>query len=125
MIDSVTSFELLRAETGRGEELLGALLGALRAIARCLCARPVERLVDLGPGGVRELGRLVARLLEQAGAARLGLADLGGRVAVRVREQLARLVLGVVHDLVALALAVVAEALDCAAPPPAARAACA
>ena len=34
--------------------------------SRRLRARPLERLLDLGAGGVRELGRLVARLLEQA-----------------------------------------------------------
>ena len=45
-------------------------------------------------------------------AARLGLAHLGRRVAVRVREQLARLVLGRVQDLGPLALALVAVALD-------------
>ena len=103
--------ERLRAETGCGEELLGALLGA-REDRAGLCAGPLERLLDLGAGGVRQLGCLVARLLQQAGAARLGLAELGRRVAVRVREQLAGLGLGGVHDLVALALALLAEALD-------------
>src|SRR5581483_8842124 len=103
--------ELVAAETGGGQQLLGAFLRALQR-GSGLRARPVEGLVDLGAHRVRELGGLVPRLLEQPGAARLGLAHLRGGVAVRVREQLARLVLRVLQQLVALALAVLAEALD-------------
>ena len=47
------------AEPGRGEKLLGALLGA-REDRAGLGAGPLERLLDLGAGGVRQLGRLVA-----------------------------------------------------------------
>ena len=101
------------AEPGGGQQLLGALLGAREDRAR-LRAGPFERLLDLGTRGVRQLGRLVARLLEQPGALRLGFVELGRRVAVRIREQLARLGLRGVDDLVALALALVAEALDLA-----------
>ena len=77
-----------------------------------LRARPLERLLDLGAGGVRELGRLVARLLEQAVALGLRLLQLGGRVGVGLREQLARLVPRGVQHLGALALALLAVALD-------------
>ena len=78
------------------------------------CARPLERLLDLGTGGIRQLGRLVARLLEQAGAACLGLAELLRRVAVGVGEQVARLGAGCVEDVGPLALALEAVALDLA-----------
>ena len=57
------------------QQLLGALLRALQDEA-ALRARPLERLLDLGAGGVGELGGLVARLLEQPVAAGLGLAEL-------------------------------------------------
>ena len=103
--------DLVLAQAGGGEQLLGSRLRALEDRGG-LRARPLERLLDLGAGGVRELGRLVARLLEQPGAARLGLVQGSRRVAVRVRKQLARLALRGVQDLVALALALLAEALD-------------
>ena len=78
-----------------------------------LRARPLERLLDLGPRRVRELGRLVARLLEQPCAARLGLAELLRGVAVaRSASSCARLVAGRVQDLGALALALGAVALE-------------
>ena len=99
------------AETGCGEQLLGAVLGAGEDRRR-LRARPLERLLDLGAGGVRELGRLVAGLLEQAVAARLRLLQLARRVGVRLGEQLAGLVAGGVQHLGALALALLAVALD-------------
>src|SRR5437879_13321738 len=54
----------------------------------------------------------MAGLLEQAAALRLGLAQLLRGVAVRVREQLPRLVAGVVQHLRALAFALLAETLD-------------
>src|SRR5256885_13875758 len=54
----------------------------------------------------------MARLLEQPGATTLGLAQLLGRLAVRVGDELAGLVAGCGHDLVALAIALVAEAQD-------------
>ena len=65
----------LVAEPCRRQQLLGALLCADHDRVR-LGARPLERLLHLGAGRVRELGRLVARLLEQLGAAGLGLAEL-------------------------------------------------
>ena len=65
-------------KTGRAEQLCSTLLCAGDDDAR-LSPRPLERLVDLGPGGVRQLGRLVARLLEQARGAGLGLAQLLAR----------------------------------------------
>ena len=101
----------LLAETGSGEQLLGAVLGAGEDRGR-LGACPLQRLLDLGAGGVRELGRLVARLLEQTGGAGLGLLDLLRRLEVGLGEQLARLVLGRVDDLGALTLALCAVALD-------------
>ena len=99
------------AETGGGEQLLGAVLGTGEHGAR-LRARPFERLLDLGAGGVRELGRLVARLLEQAAALGLGLLQLARRVGMGLREELARLVPRGVQHLRALALALLAVALD-------------
>ena len=54
----------------------------------------------------------MARLLEQAAALRLGLLQLARRVGVRLREQLARLVPRGVQHLGALALALLAVALD-------------
>ena len=65
-------------EPGGGEQLLGAVLRAGEHCAR-LGARPFERLLDLGAGGVRELGRLMARLLEQPVA--LASASWSSRVA--------------------------------------------
>ena len=105
------ALDLVLAEPGRCEQLLGAGLSAAEN-CRGLRARPLERLLDLGAGRVGQLGRLVARLLEQAVALRLGLAKLLRRVAVRVREQLARLIAGGVQHLGALALALLAVALD-------------
>ncbi len=56
----------------------------------------------------------MARLLEQAGAAGLGLAELLRRLAIRVGEQLSGLGPRRVHDLRALALALRPVALDLA-----------
>ena len=67
--------ERLVAEPGCGKQLLGTLLGTGEDGAR-LGAGPLERLLDLGAGGVRQLGCLVACLLEQTCAACLGLAQL-------------------------------------------------
>ena len=52
------------AQAGRAEQLLGAFLRTADDHAG-LRARPLERLLDLGADRVRELGRLMARLLEQ------------------------------------------------------------
>src|SRR5258706_248120 len=73
--------------------------------------------VRAGPsaaGGVRELGGLVARLLEEPVALRLCLLQLARGVCVRLREQLARLVTRRVQQLAALALALLAVALEVA-----------
>ena len=99
------------AETRCRQQLLGAVLGTGEH-GRSLCTRPLERLLDLGAGGVRELRRLMARLLEQSAALRLRLLELAGRVGVRLREQLARLVAGGVQHLGALALAFEPVTLD-------------
>jgi len=99
------------AETRGREELLRALLGSgddRRRLRTC----PFECLFDLGAGRVRELGRLVTRLLEQARAARLCLAKFLCRFLVRFGEELASLVPGRGQNLVALALTLVAVALD-------------
>jgi len=63
-------------------------------------------------GGVGQLGRLVSCLLEQAAALGLRLAQLLRRVAVCVREQLARLVAGGVQHLRPLTFALLPVALD-------------
>src|SRR5436190_1406180 len=99
------------AQAGRREELLGAVLGSCEDRAS-LGARPLERLLDLGARGIRQLDRLMARLLEQAVALCLGLLQLARGVGIRLREQLARLVLGGVQDLAALAIAFLPVALD-------------
>ena len=99
------------AEACGCEQLLGALLCAAHDRSG-LRAGPLERLLDLGAGRVRQLRRLVAGLLEQPVAARLGLAQLARRVGVRLREQVAGLALGGGHDLGALALRLGAVALD-------------
>src|SRR5262252_990034 len=78
-------------EAGSREQLLGAVLGAGKD-RRCLCARPLERLLDLGAGRIRQLGGLVTGLLEQAAALGLRLLELPRGVGVRLREQLPRLV---------------------------------
>ena len=83
-------------------------------MAGSLCARPLERLLDLGPRRVRQLGGLVASLLEQPGATRLCLAELLARLTVRVGDELPGLVAGRGQDLVPLALALLAEPLDVA-----------
>ena len=77
-----------------------------------LRARPLERLLDLGPSRVGELGRLMARLLEQAGALRLRLPQLGGRLGVGARHDLPRLLVRGAHDLAPLALGLLAVALE-------------
>ena len=68
------------AETGGREQLLGAVLRAGEDRAR-LRPRPLERLLDLGAGGVGQVGRLVPRLLEQPVPPGLGLLQLRGRLA--------------------------------------------
>ncbi len=52
------------------------------------------------------------RLLEQLVPARFGLAQLLRSLALGIGEQLARLVAGDAEDLLALALGLLAEALD-------------
>src|SRR5207253_9225263 len=79
---------------------------------RGLRARPLERLLDLGPRRVRQLCRLVTRLLEEPRPACLGLAELLRRLGVRPREELARLLVRRAEDLGPLPLAVRAIALD-------------
>src|SRR5215211_7755636 len=53
-----------------------------------------------------------SRLLEEAGALRLGVAELLTRVAIGLRENLARLGSGRVQDLSALALGFLTDARD-------------
>jgi hypothetical protein len=77
-----------------------------------LRACPLERLLDLGAGCVRELGGLVARLLEEAAPAGLGLAELARRLGLRLLDQLAGLGLRGVEDLGPLALGLGAVTLD-------------
>jgi len=60
----------------------------------------------------------MARLLEETGAAGLGLTELLGRLPVGVGEKLTRLVARGVHDLGALALALLAEPFDLRLAPP-------
>ena len=91
--------------------MLGAALGTAENRSS-LSARPFEGLLDLGPRGVRQLGRLVARLFEEPAALGLCLAELLGRIAVGIRKQLTRLVARVVEHLRALAFALLAVALD-------------
>ncbi len=67
------ALDLVLAEPCRCEQLLGARLSAAEDRGS-LCARPFQRLLDLGTGRVRQLGRLMARLFEQAVALSLGLA---------------------------------------------------
>ena len=102
--ESVITVELLR-------QLLGALLGTGHH-CRGLRPRPLERLLDLGTDRVGQLGRLVASLLQQPVRARLCLADLGGRMPLRLRLGLTSFVAGRVEDLGALALALLAIPLD-------------
>src|SRR5947209_3643956 len=85
------------------EQLLGTLLGAADDYARLVPGR-LQGLLSLCAGGVRELGRLMARLLDEPGAPRLGLLQLACRVGLRLRQQLAGLVAGRVHHLGTLAL---------------------
>src|SRR5207244_3782547 len=75
-----------------------------------------ERLLDLGAGRVRQLRRLVSRLLEQTAPLRLGLSKLLGRVPVRIREELTGFIASVVQQLCALPLALLPVALDLALP---------
>ena len=94
--------ELFVAEAGRREQLLGALLRA--GDDHCgLRASPLERLLT-SARRVRELGRLMSRLLEELRRAGLGFADLLRRVALRLLEQLARFVPRRVEDLGTLAI---------------------
>ena len=109
--------ESLVAETRSCEQLLRALLSA-RHDRVGLRAGPLERLLELGPGGVRELRRLVTRLLEEPRPASLGFAQLLRRLAVRIGEELAGVVTRRVDDLCALALALLPEPLDLALPLP-------
>src|SRR5438552_16019861 len=62
----------LLSQPGGGEQLLRALLGAADDDAR-LIPSPLQRLLDLCAGGIRQLGRLMTRLLDEPGAACLGL----------------------------------------------------
>src|SRR5207248_4888750 len=105
------TLDLLLTEPCRGEQLLGAALRAAEDRGG-LRTGPFERLLDLGARGIRELGRLVAGLLEQPAALRLGLTQLLRRVAVCIREQLPGLVAGVVQQLRPLPVALLAVALD-------------
>src|SRR5207244_13455827 len=98
------------AEPGGRQQLLGTLLRA-RDDERGLGACPFERLLDLGPCSVRQLGCLVPRLLEQASRARLGLPQLLARLALGVREDPAGFGLRRVQDLCALAVALLPVAL--------------
>ena len=99
------------AQSSGREQLHDTLLGA-RDDGRRLRAGPLEGLLDLGPRRIRELGRLMASLLEKTGLAGFGLAQLLGRVAVRVGDELAGLGAGRCSGLVAQPLALVAETLD-------------
>src|SRR5207253_5567606 len=99
------------AETSGAEQLLRAFLRAADDHPG-LRARPFEGLLDFGPGGVRQLGGLMARLLEQAGCAGLGLPDLLRGLLLRLLHVLARLGLGRAHHLGPLALALVAVPVD-------------
>ena len=103
--------DLVVAEPGRREELLGAALGTAENRSG-LRARPFEGLLDLCPRGVRQLGRLVARLFEESAALRLCLAELLSRIAVGIGKQLTRLVPRVVEHLRTLAFTLLAVALD-------------
>jgi hypothetical protein len=71
--------------------------------ARCAissaCARAQSSVCSTSARGVRELGRLVARLLGQAVASHLGLAQLRRRVAVRLSQDLAGLLARRAQDL--------------------------
>jgi hypothetical protein len=79
---------------------------------RALRAGPLERLLDLGTRGVRQLCRLVARLLEQPAPLGLRLLELAGGVGVGLRQKVAGLVPGRVQQLGALPLALDAVPLD-------------
>src|SRR5262249_5308686 len=74
--------------------------------------RPLEGLLDLGAGSIRELGRLVAGLLEQPIRTRLSFADLGRGVSLRLGLHLAYLVACGIQHLGPLALALLPVALD-------------
>jgi len=103
--------DLVLAETRRREQLLGALLCS-RHDRGGLRTRPLQRLLDLGARRIRELGRLVPRLLEESCRTRLGLAHLLRGVALRRLEEFTRLVAGGVQDLGPLPLRLLAVALD-------------
>src|SRR4029078_2531083 len=98
-------------EAGCGEQLLGAVLGTGEDRAG-LCTRPLERLLDLGAGRVRQLGGLMTRLLEETVPLRLRLLQLACCIGVRAREELARLVPGGIQHLRPLTLALLAVPLD-------------
>ena len=95
----------LGAEACGTEELLGALLGARDDRSR-LRAGPVQGLGDVGAGRVRELGRLMPRLLEQPGAASFGVPGERIRLAFGAEPELARLEARGVDHLEALPLGV-------------------
>ncbi len=103
--------QLVGAHPGGREELLCALLGTRHDGSR-LGPGPLERLLDLGARRVGELGRVVARLLEQPGRPRLGLAQLATRLLVRLGDDVPRLALRGGENLRALALALLTEAVD-------------
>src|SRR5439155_7733179 len=96
------------AVTGRREQLLGSHARALHDDLR-LGAGPFERLLHLGASRVRELRGLMARLLEEAGAPGLRLAELLRRVAVSPAEDLSGLVARGVEDLDALLVRLLAD----------------
>jgi hypothetical protein len=97
--------------TGRAKELLGTHPRAL-ADDVSLRARPLERLLDLGPRRVRKFGRLMTRLLEEPRAGSLRLSKLLRGVAVRLRQDLARFGPSGVQDLDALSLRFLADPRD-------------
>src|SRR5205814_5965314 len=99
------------AETRRPEQLLGAMLRA-RENRRGLRPRPLERLLDLRAGRVRQLRRLVSGLLEEPRALRLGLPELGPRLGVRPRDDLVRLLLRRAEDLGSLPFGVLPVPID-------------
>src|SRR6185437_5392939 len=77
-----------------------------------LRTRPFERLLYLGARGIRQLGRLVSRLLEQAVRTSFSLTDLGGRLPLDIGLGLTCFIARAVQHLGALALALLTEPLD-------------
>src|SRR5207302_9200797 len=77
---------------------------------------PLERLLDLGPRSVRQLGGLVTCLLEQPGGARLGLLDLLRSLLLCVLDGLTSLSLRGIEHLGPLTLALGPVAIDVGLP---------